>query len=291
MIEAYAFYGAFVVQILLTSVLYPAWFIRYVRVRTKNLPAERLAQLYPGVDVHRAQARFLTQYRALNTVIAILGFLLLAGLFNYMQSPDWDDGPVEALVAVYYFVALLLPMGIVIWLGIRFNNEYKRALPESKRKAVLKRRGLFDFVSPFAVSVAILGYFLFAALVLYIREHPFPGFAGLINIGGITFVYALNALIVYVMIYGKNRNPLDTHATRLQGISVAVKGCVYTCIAIVAYLSLNFSLALLDLQRWEPFSLSIYFIICALLTSMGVIRSSGDPEADGPRLQPGPLNP
>ena len=84
MIEAYAFLAAFTVQILTVSVLYPAWFIRYVRVQTTRLPAERLAQLYPGVVVGHAQERFLTQYRALTTGTAVLGVLLLGWLFSYM---------------------------------------------------------------------------------------------------------------------------------------------------------------------------------------------------------------
>lgn len=272
MIEAYAFLAAFTVQILATSVLYPAWFVRYVRMQATKLPAERLAQLYPNVDLDQAQERFLTRYRALNMGMAALGMLLLVGLFVYMRRPDWDDGPVKALITVYFLVAQMLPLGWVIWLGLRFDKEYRRAVPETKRKASLQRRGLFDFVSPFAVSLAVLSYFLFAAFVIYIQQRPFPGFAGLINIGVVTLVYAVNAFVVYTMLYGRNRNPLETHAGRLHGIGVAVKGSVYSCIAIVAYLSLSFSLGLLELRKWEPFALSIFFVVCALLTSMGVIR-------------------
>ena len=190
-------------------------------MQATRLPAERLAQMYPGVDLASAQERFLTRYRALNTGIAALGLLLLAWLFNYMQRPNWDDGPVKVLLTVYFFVALMVPLGLVIWLGV--------------------------------------------------RQHPFPGFAGLINIAGITLVYAVNALVIYVMLYGRNRHPLVTHADRLHAIGVTVKSCVYSCIVIVVYLSLNLALGLLDLQRWEPFALSVFFIICALLTSMGVM--------------------
>jgi hypothetical protein len=277
MIEAYAFLGAFAVQILATSVLYPAWFIRYLRARTKHLPVARLAQLYPGVDVAQAQERFLIRYRALNTGIAALGLLLLVWLFGYTQRPGWDSGPLKVLITVYFMVALMVPLGLVAWLGIRFNKDYRRRVPEGKRTAVLQRRGLFDFISPFVVALAVLCYLLFVAFVIYIREHPFPGFAGLFNIGGITLVYAVNALIVYMMLYGRNRNPLDTHAARLHAISVTVKSSVYSCIVIVVYLSLTFSLGMLDLRRWEPFVLSIFFVICALLTSMGVMRR---PEAN-----------
>jgi hypothetical protein len=281
MIEAYAFLAAFTAQILVVSVLYPAWFIRYVRVQTTRFPAERFAQLYPGVDLSLVRERFLTRFRALTTGVAVLGLLLLGWLFSYTRRPDWDDGPVELLVTVYFMAAQMLPIFLAVWLGVRFHKEHKRALPEGKRTATLQRRGLFDFVSPFIVFVAVLSYFLFAAFVIYIRQHPFSGFAGLINIGAITLVYALNAFVVYMMLYGRNRNPLETHAGRLHTIGLTVKSSVYSCIVIVVYLSLNFSLGLLDLQRWEPFALSIFFVITALLASMGLTAPPRRPEADG----------
>jgi hypothetical protein len=279
MIEAYAFIAAFALQILTVSVLYPAWFIRYVRVQAAQVPAERLAQLYPGVDLGRAQQRFLTQYRALNRGIAVLGLLLLVWLFTYMRRPDWNDGPVLVLVTVYFLVAQMLPLGLLVWLGVRFNKKHKHASPEAKRKAILERRGLLDFVSPYAVFLAALCYFLFAAFVFYIRQHPFLGFAGLINIGGVTLVYALNAFVVYAVLYGRNKNPLVTHATRLHAISVTVKSSVYSCIVIVVYLSLNLSLRLVDLQGWQPFALSIFYVVCALLASMGVMSRQQQPSS------------
>lgn len=282
MIEAYAFFAAFTVQILAMSVLYPAWFIRYVRRQATSLPAERLAQLYPGVDLERARERFLTQYRVVTTVIAVLGLVLLAGLVGYMRRADWDDGPVEALVAAYSMAQMMLPLGLVIWLGVRFNKEHKRPAPERKRTAILQRRGLFDFVSPFVVFLAALSYFLFVAFVIYLRQHPFPGFAGgFINIGIITLVYALNAGVVYLMLYGKKPNPFETHAGRVHTIGRVVKSSVYSCIVIVAFLSLNFSLVLLDLQRWEPFALSVFFVVTAFLASMGMVAPPRTPHEDG----------
>lgn len=280
MIEAYAFLAAFTVQMLVMSVLLPAWFIRYVRVQAASIPAERLAQLYPGVDLGHAQDRFLAQYRALTTGIAVLGLLQLGWLFSYMRRPNWDEGTVSVLVTVYFLAAYLLPLVLFAWVGVRFNKEHKRSLPEGKRTAILQRRGLFDFVSPFIVFLAVLSYFLFAAFVIYIQQHPFPGFAGLINLGALTLVYALNAFVVYMTLYGKKRNPFETHAGRLHTIGLTVKSSVYSCIVIVVYLSLNFSLRLLDLKRWEPFALSIFFVICALVASMGFAAPLRKPEVD-----------
>ena len=269
MIEANAFFAVFTLQILTVSVLIPTLFIRYVRVQMTRLPADRLAQMYPGVDVGSAQERFLKHYRALNTVIAVLGLLLLGWLFDYMRRPDWDDGPVKVVLTVYFCVAQMLPLALITWLGVKFNTKYKRPLPEGKRTAVLQRRGLFDFVSPFVVVLAVVCYFLFAAFVLYLREHPFSGFAGLVNLVGVTLVYAVQATIIYMMLYGKNWNPLETHEGRLRTIGLAVRCNVYSCIIIVVYLSLNLALGKLELQRWEPFAMSVFFVIIALVASMG----------------------
>jgi hypothetical protein len=281
MIEAYAFLAMFTLQILAMSVLYPAWFIRYCRRQATIIPAERLAQLYPGVDVSLARERFLTRYRVLNAGIAVLGLLLLGWLFSYMQRPNWDDGPVEVLVTAYFLVQALLPLGLVIWFGVRFNRERVGALLEGKRKANLQRRGLFDFISPFVVVVAGVSYLLFAAFVIYLQQHPFLGFAGLINIGGVTLVYALNAFVVYAVLYGKKPNPFETHANHVHTIGLVVKSCVYSCIACIVFLSLNMTLVLLDLQRWEPFALSVFFVITALLSLMGMTAPPRKPEADG----------
>ncbi len=269
MIEAYAFIAVFMVQILAISVVHPVWFIKYLRARAMSFPAERFAQLYPGVDRSVRLERFLTLYRVLNLGIAALGSLLLVWLFSYMRRPDWDDGPVETWVAVYFGAQMALPLSLVAWSGARYSKVLRHALVERQRKAVLERRGLFDFVSPSVVALALVSYFLFAGFVVYIQQDPFPGFSGYISIGAVTLVYALNAFGVYTMLYGRKKSALETHAERVRAIGLGVKACVYSCIACVVFLSLNFTLVLLDLQRWEPFAQSGFFVICALLCFMG----------------------
>ena len=287
MIEAYAFLAMFAVQILAMSALYPSWFIRYVRLQAMSFPPGYLAQRYPGVDLVVARERFLTRYRTLNISIAVLGLLLLSWLFSYMRGADWDDGRVEIVVAVYFMVQMLLPLGLVIWLGVRFNKEHKRPLPEGKRTANLQRRGLFDFVSPFTVSLAVLCYLLFAAFVIYLQQHPLLGFAGLVNIVGITLVYAVNAFTVYAMLYGKKPNPFETHAGRARTIGLVVKSSVYSCIACVGFLSTYLTLALLEWQSWEPFAMSAFFVITGLLSLMGMTAPPRKPDAGAEGLGSG----
>jgi|SRR5688572_1211432 len=262
MTEVYAFFAALMLQILAMSVLYPAWFTRYWRTQVASIPSERLAQVYPGVDIPRVLQRFSLRYRTLNAVIAVIGLLLLGWLLRYMQRPDWVDGPVETLVTVY-FVLQLLPLGLIVRTAFKLNATLVDRLLERKRRATLERRQLFDFVSPLAVVLAVLGYLLFVAYVALIQQHPFAGFAGFaINVGIVTLLYAVNAFTVYATLYGRRFNSFETHARRVHRIGLTVRSCVYSCIACVGFLALNFTLVLLDLQRWEPFALSVFFVIC-----------------------------
>jgi hypothetical protein len=278
MIETYGFLAVFTVQVLAMSVWYPARFSRYVRVQANSLPAERLAQLYPGVDLKLSTERFLTRYRAVNMGIAVLGLLLLGGLFYYMRRLDWKDERVIALSAAY-FMMQMLPLMFVSWLGFRLNKVHKRSLLEGKRKATLQRRGLFDFISPFVVFLAVSSYFLVVAFVMYFQREPFPGF-GLIGV--LTLTYASQAFVVYWTLYGKKANPLVTHAGHLHNIGLAVKTIVYGCILCSLFFAFVFAVDLLDLKRWVPLAQSVCLLITTFLLLMGLSTPAREPEAAGP---------
>ena len=164
----------------------------------------------------------------------MLGLLLLGWLFSDLRSADWNGGKAQALAVGYFMVAFLLPLILYGRFASMIGKEQKSV--EAKRTASLQRRGLFDFVSPFAVFLSVLAYFLFAALAIYIDQHPFPGYAGaLVNLGAITLVYAAHVMAMYVTLYG-GKNPLETHSSRLHTIGLTVKSIVYSSILMVAYL-------------------------------------------------------
>jgi hypothetical protein len=263
--EAHAFLVMFAAQILVMSVLLPGRLIKRVRALATSFPVERLAQAYPGVDHAKQLDRYLARFRALTLSVAALGLLPLLWFFNYTQRPDWDDGPVEAL-GTAYFLMQALPLFIAAWLSVRVKKTVlQNSSPETKRRAALQRRGLFHFVSPFVVFLALVAYFLFAAFAFYLDRHPFPGYAGaLVNIGGITLVYASQAAAVFWMLYGKKINRLETDADSVRRIGRGVKLCVCLCIASVTFTSLNFALVLRDLQRWEPFAHSLFLVLVAV---------------------------
>lgn len=279
MIEAYAFLAVFTVQVLAMSVLYPARFIKYVRAKVTDLPDEYFAHFSPGVDRNVATERFLTRYLAANTLIAVLGVLLLGWMFSYMRRPDWNEDPVVVLLSVY-FLMQILPLFVIGLIGLRYRNVLRSLLLPGKRTAVLQRRGLFDFISPFVVFIAVSSYFLFAAFVIYVQREPFPGFA---LIGVLTLVYALEAFVVYTNLYGKKSNPLETHAGRVHTIGMTVRACVYGCILCAVFFSFVFTVDLLDQKRWVPFAQSVCLVISTFLCFMGLTAPPRQPEADGLR--------
>ena len=277
MIEAYAFFAAFAVQILVVSVLHPVWLTRYVRAKAE-------AQ-FPDWD-GKSRERLLSLYRVVNAGIAVLGVVLLGWLFDHMRSPDWDIVAVSRLLAGYG-AAQMLPFVVASLIGAWIKRKaLLRSPPQAKRTASLQRRGLFDIVSPVTVFLAVLAYVLFAAFIVSIQQHPLPGFPGYRLLGIITLVYALNAFVVYWLLYRRKRWPLETPAYRMQAVEVQVKIIFYVSIAVVVFYSLIATLVLLHLVRWAPFAVSVYMVIVMLFTSMMLFALRRQAEAD--RLGSGP---
>src|SRR5438105_8683493 len=104
--------------------------------------------------------QFIARYRLAHAAVALLGVLLLVWLIAYMQRPAWDKRWVVFPV-MGYFVLQWLPMIVTAMAGLRHMKVLKAFLTQTKRKATLKRRGLFDFVPRGVVWLAALAYLLF----------------------------------------------------------------------------------------------------------------------------------
>ncbi|HKE97041.1 MAG TPA: hypothetical protein VKB34_22220 [Povalibacter sp.] len=277
MIEVYAFLAAFALLIPAVSVLVPSGFIRSIRAKTRTIPTEHFAAL--GIDFDRIQARYLARYRVVSVVIAVVGVLLLAWLSNYMLHTDWHRNTVTALVFGY---AMLMspPMIHISRLQYKYYKQVRNAFPDGKRKATLQRRRLFDFVSPMVVSLAVLAYFLFAGLVIYLRQHPFPGFGGFANLGIITIMYAFNAFLIFKQMYGR-KHPLQTQEDRVLTLGAKIRLYVYLTLFIVVFVSLRLTLSALGLNQWAPFSQCVYVLVIALFAYLLMTAQPRKPEDDG----------
>lgn len=276
MIEIHAFFAMLALLILTVSVMHMAVLVRFVRLKTAQVPAEYFAQLYPGVDPKQSTERFVALYRAAHTLVALSGALLLIWMFNYMQQPGWDKRWVVFPV-MGYFVLQWLPMAIAALTGFKQLKVFKSFLAQAKRKAVLKRRGLFDFVSPGLVAATTLAYLLFIAFVVWLPIGPL---VALLFIGAVTFNYVLTVLTLYKLLYGKKSDPFETHAGRLYTIALRAKSALYSCIAVALFMSFAVAVVNSDLQRWMPFGLATFLTIVTLITFSVFTARPGRLEAD-----------
>ena len=280
MIEAYAFLAAFVAQILAASVIYPARLIKYVRGWSRDYGSERFAQLYPGVDYNRWVERFVTGYRLANIVIVVLGLLLLGWFYTLIQHPDWTEKVTKR--AVIYFFVQMSPLALTaLYAIVRYHRILLQPSQETKRKAILQRRGLFDFVSPSVVYLAAFSYFLFVAygiwLDLYVYDNATISKRCYIAIISVTLVYALNAFVIYKYLYGR-KNPLVTHEARVHTIGVTVRGGVYGSLATAWFISIFGTLGQAGLQEWRPFALIVFFVVTIVMVLSSVTAPPRQPQ-------------
>lgn len=279
MIEVYLFHAVFLLQIAMQSLLIPRRLLWRIRETLARYPASAFPQMYPEgeeASLHKLD-RYLRVYVWMNGIIGVLGLLVLGRLFAYMQDAAWDDGPVE-LGAAAYFLLQLVPMLLVALVSVRGNNYLRAMMRGEKRKAVLQRRGLFDFVSPAIVAVTALCYPLAFALVFYIQRNPFPGFGGYLNIVFISFLYAWSGFWMYRALYGRKSNPLQSNEDRLQEVTITVKSCVYSCLAGTLFMMLTLLLALLDKQSLGPLAMTCLFSFFSVMCYRGM-RPAAHPVA------------
>jgi hypothetical protein len=273
----------FTAQILVASVLTPAWLARYLRGWAANYGSERLAELYPSVDYDKSIARFTTGFRAAHGVIALLGLALLAWLFTLTRRPDWSDD--VAQVVVFYFLLQMAPMLITALYAVaRYHRVLMQPSQEIKRKATLQRRGLSDFVSPVAVAVAVMSYVLFVPYSIWVDlvvyQNATLSKQCIITLASVSLVCALNAFVVYKYLYGR-KNPLLTQDGRVHTMGANIRGAVYGSIVIVWFVTIMSTFTKLDLEDWSPFAMSTFFVICTLLSFWEMTKASRKPNGDG----------
>lgn len=284
MIEAYAFLAMFVVQILVGSVFVPAKLVRYVRGWAASYGSERLAELYPDFDYDRWSRRFATGYRGVHFILVAVGLALLVWMHGLAQRPDWADGA-EALTLVYFGLQMAPLALLALYAVVRYRNVFLQSAQEPKRKAVLQRRGLLDFVSGGAVAIAVASYVLFIPFAiwvdLYVYDNATLSPQCYITLCAVTMVFLLNSFVVYKQLYGR-KNPLVSHEGRARTIAMTVKSSVYGSIAVVWFVALMSFVGKLELKEWSPFALTVFLVITTLLSFIEV----GSPPRKPPVEQP-----
>lgn len=278
MIEIYAFFAMFTVQILVMSVIFPTRFARYARAKAAEYPAQAFAHLYPGADPQVETERLLSRFRIAHAVIAVAGFVLLGWMAA--NAPPLTGVKKMMLYPGLLFLLQILPMIIMVTTGLRQIAILRSTLVERKRKAVLQPRGLFDLISPLRVAVEAAIYFLFVAFVLYLvhgAANPIPGKLGYPLIGATTASIALQAVFLHWRLRGR-KVPLESQTERMRTTGTLARNSVYGTLMTMVFMSLLILLPRLGLQDWLPFALSSFLVLVALQFCMNVKLPPGADE-------------
>ena len=164
--------------------------------------------------------RKLDTYWHANLGIAMVGVLLLV---MGLRSPDqdmlgWDN---QSVLALFYFLQIT-PIFFAEYSGYIYFKRMREADTRTRRSATLRPRRIVDFAHPFLIAAALLAYVAFVALVLAIRQSPFPGFAGLWNIFWVTAMNLLYFGAILWMLRGKKHNPHQRAEDRYRQIRFTV---------------------------------------------------------------------
>ena len=222
--EHMLFHVVFLCQVLLVSFYLPRVILRRMKYVLETYPPSTHPKLYPRPVEYYEGAR--RKYRITNLLILLAGFLLLAVLLVYPRSGKWDH-----VIALWYFFVQFLPLMLLDLSSIREFRLMRSVSSRTTRRAELRPRRLFDFVSPTMLGAAIIAYLAFVVLVVYIRQFDFPWFGGYLNIVLVTIANLGFAGMIFWSIYGRKLNPHQAHEDRMRYIGTMVQILVFLSIA------------------------------------------------------------
>ncbi len=251
------FHIVFLSQILVISYLIPSRIYGRMKYIFDTYPPSAYPKLYPRPVEHYESAR--RSYRNLNVAILVVGLLILAALLVIPHDHDLGN----AISIGYYFVQFI-PLMILEFSSFKELKLMRNAGPRPTRKAELRPRHLFDFISPVYFGVAAFVYVVFVVIIVYIRQFDYEWFGGFINIAGITMMNLLFAGIVLWNMYGKKQNPHQSYEDRNKQIKSILKSFLFISILATVFVLISVVLSALEMRHLMPTAMSLYLQTVAL---------------------------
>ncbi len=252
--DNYLLYMVFLGQIFVLSFYFPRKILGLINTSMQQHSSDMYPKLYP-IKENEIKTK-LKIFNLFNTLVLSIGLAIVAmSIIN--KSDDlagWDDQAV-------LFCFLMLQYLPMLYLGAQGFDYLKLMREKNKnehRIADLKPRKLLDFVSKPFLSAALLSYGLCVVTVLYFVQYPFDGFAGLVNILGVSTLYAGLGFGIYQKISGKKHNPLQTNEDRSVETTIVIKLLILTAICSSLYLAISLILASMNMRDLGNIIYSIY---------------------------------
>ena len=261
------FYLVFLSQLILISYYFPSKILARMRHVINHYPPSEYPKLYPqDVSCYEKSHR---RYQLFNHFVLLIGVLIIAA--DAWWSNTYGGGVGDALPVVFGIIQFM-PM---MWLELSEFGQFKlmrKINANTKRKAELSRRRLFDHVSPVLVFTVVSLFF--AAIVLDFYWHDFSyELAGdtLIRAFTLSLSNVLFILIVRFNLNGKKHNPHQSYEDRSRQVEMVSRTLSYLSIVMSLFFIYTAAGDVYDLDAYEHVVMSVYFQIIALISIGNII--------------------
>lgn len=254
-------YAVFISQIFIISYWLPLKLNKRANEIMVKCPPEKYPKLYPFSHqeiVNKVNQLMLLTYAGLTIGILIV----MHGLYYKTDEMlGWDS---QSVIMIFYVIQVI-PLAFLALFSERYFKKMRSKNRVSIRTAQLAPRRLTSYASKWLIGLAITVYVLFVILVAVISKYPFDGFAGYVNVFGVTLLNGFFALIIYKYVYGKKTDPHQSDEDRFQKTSRVVKLMLFSSIAATVSISIHFLLSTFDLRHLNDVVASIYYQIIMLV--------------------------
>ena len=250
------FYIVFLSQILLISFYFPRKLLNRTKHIFKKFPPKQYPNLYPKTEIFYLKAH--QWYKNGNYFILAVGLFLMYILVTDSTIDDWNG------VVFAYFMFQFLPVIIMEVTSFKYYKLMRNADSRTTRKADLKPRKIFDFISPGMFSIAIMVYLSFVIFIIYLNQFDYLWFGGYINVVGITLMNLLNTVIVLWNMFGKKLDPYQASEDRINQIKLIARQLIFISIAATIFVTITVGLKALELKHLTQILMSLYFQVIAI---------------------------
>lgn len=263
------FYCTFVSQIFVISFYFPERLLRRMKRVIENYPPEVYPKLYPrSIEYYKIEHR---AFKVLCRCIFGLGFLILFVIFKFDQSTVSEDGFISKAWPGLYGIIQFIPL---VLLGFKEVSQFKlmrMANQTTVRKADLRRRTLFDAVSP---TLLVSTFALFLAVGLL--ELYTNGFAlewkSFERSAWLVICNLFMASIGAGKLYGRKQDPHQATADRDREVKISLHSLFYVSMALSIFYMILALNELFGLDYLDATLVSAYMQVIMFLSIGHVLR-------------------
>ena len=267
------FYIVFIGQILLTSYYFPRKLLDRMQHVLETYPPSSYPKLYPRPIEAYKIAHWV--FKVANWFVLALGFVILGSvMFLIDHSTFADDGYISEAFPIVYGVIQFLPLMALEFSEFSHLKLMRKANTSSVRTAELRRRGIFDFVSPMLLIVAFCLYAGSIVFDAYVHDFEVTWSHDTAQRGiVITLTNLMLAVVGAWTLHGRNKDPYQSSEDRDRKIAASLKSLLYVSMAMSVFFMTVSADDVFEMDFLDAILVSAYFQVIVFLSLGHMLRS------------------